>query len=60
LRGKDGHAFRAQRDHGAAPATTIVTTISDGRDQMPAFGRAYKPEELHDVSTYAREELAAH
>jgi len=24
---------------------------------MPAFGRAYKPEELHDVAAYIVEEL---
>ena len=51
---------------GIALATTklsveeIVTTNSNGRDQMPAFGRAYKPEELQDVATYVRDELAAH
>jgi len=37
-----------------------VTTLSDGRDRIPAFGRAYKPEDLQDVTTYVREELAAH
>jgi len=27
---------------------------------MPAFGRAYKPEDLLDVAAYVRNELAAH
>jgi mono/diheme cytochrome c family protein len=49
--------------HGAPLATTklsleeIVTTVSNGRDQMPAFGRAYKPEELQDVADYILAEI---
>jgi mono/diheme cytochrome c family protein len=30
------------------------------RDQMPAFGRAYKPEDVQDVAAYVRDKLAAH
>ena len=49
--------------HGAPLKTTqlslaeIMTTVSNGRDQMPAFGRAYKPEELHDVAAYILAEI---
>jgi mono/diheme cytochrome c family protein len=35
----------------------IMTTASNGRNEMPAFGRAYKPEDLHDVATYIVEQL---
>jgi alcohol dehydrogenase (cytochrome c) len=51
--------------HGAPLATTklsqeeIVTTIGNGRDQMPAFGRAYKPEDLQDVAAYILEYLVS-
>jgi mono/diheme cytochrome c family protein len=29
-------------------------------DRMPAFGRAYKPEDVQDVAAYVRDKLAAH
>jgi mono/diheme cytochrome c family protein len=34
-----------------------LTTIGNGRDAMPAFGRVYKPEDLHDVAAFILEEL---
>jgi mono/diheme cytochrome c family protein len=34
-----------------------MTTVSNGRNEMPAFGRAMKPEDLHDVATYIVEQL---
>ena len=37
----------------------IVTPISNKRDQMPAFGRAYKPEDLQDVAAYIVGQLRA-
>ncbi len=49
--------------HGAPLKTTqlsleeLMTTIGNGRDQMPAFERAYKPEDLHDVAAFILEEL---
>jgi quinohemoprotein ethanol dehydrogenase len=49
--------------HGAPLKTTqlsleeLMTTIGNGRDQMPAFGQAYKPEDLHDVATYILQEI---
>ena len=48
--------------HGA-PLTSrltladIMTTVGNGRNEMPAFGRVYKPEELHEVATFILEEL---
>ena len=36
----------------------IMTTVSNGRDQMPAFRRTYKAEDLHDVAAFIREESA--
>jgi len=32
-------------------------TISNGRDSMPAFGRTYRPEDLHDIAAYILEEI---
>jgi mono/diheme cytochrome c family protein len=49
--------------HGAPLKTTqlslaeLMTTIGNGRDQMPAFGRTYEAEDLHDVAAYILEEL---
>jgi alcohol dehydrogenase (cytochrome c) len=48
--------------HGA-PLTTrltladIMTTVGNGRNEMPAFGRTYKLEELHDVAAFILEDL---
>ena len=50
--------------HGAPlTATTLtlaelMTTIGNGRESMPAFGRAMRPEDLHDVAAYILEDLA--
>ena len=50
--------------HGAPlTATTLtlaelMTTIGNGRESMPAFGRAMGPEDLHDLAAYILEELA--
>jgi mono/diheme cytochrome c family protein len=48
--------------HGAPLTNTltiadIMNTVSNGRNEMPAFGRAYKPEELHDVAAFILEEV---
>jgi quinohemoprotein ethanol dehydrogenase len=48
--------------HGAVlkPELTILdimNTVTNGRNEMPAFSGAYRPEELHDVATYIRDEL---
>ncbi|HLF09801.1 MAG TPA: PQQ-binding-like beta-propeller repeat protein, partial [Gammaproteobacteria bacterium] len=48
---------------GGAQLTTALTlqdimnTVGNGRNDMPAFGRVYRPEELHDVATFILEEL---
>jgi mono/diheme cytochrome c family protein len=39
-------------------AHLLSASPSCGRDQMPAFGRAYKAAVLHDVAAFIREELA--
>ena len=50
--------------HGAPLTTTalglddLMTTIANGRDSMPAFGRVMKPEDLHDVAAYILDEFA--
>jgi mono/diheme cytochrome c family protein len=49
--------------HGAPLRSTklsleeIVSTVAAGRNEMPAFGRAYEPEDLHDVAAYIVEKL---
>jgi len=49
---------------GGAPAypdalvmETILTTATNGRNAMPAFGPVLSPEDLHDVASYILEEL---
>ena len=37
----------------------IMTIVSNGRDAMPALGRALRREDMHDVATFIREELLA-
>jgi alcohol dehydrogenase (cytochrome c) len=37
----------------------IMNTVGNGRNEMPAFGRVYRPEELHDVAAFILEELLA-
>lgn len=34
-----------------------MTTIGNGRDQMPAFRQALRPEDLHDVAAYILAEI---
>ena len=36
----------------------IMTTVVNGRNDMPAFGRTYKPEALQDLASYILELLA--
>jgi alcohol dehydrogenase (cytochrome c) len=49
--------------HGAPLTATTLSlaelmgTISNGRDSMPAFGRVYTHEDLHDVAAFILEEL---
>jgi alcohol dehydrogenase (cytochrome c) len=50
--------------NGAAPLTAalemgaILTTATNGRNAMPAFGPVYTVEDLHDVAGFIRGELA--
>jgi mono/diheme cytochrome c family protein len=65
-----GGPERSHDERGAggihdAPLTTttlsleaLMTTIANGREQMPAFGRALRPEDLHDVANYILTEIA--
>ena len=56
-----GTGVPRQRHGAPLTATTLlaelVTTIGNGRDAMPAFGRAMRPEDLHDVAAYILGEL---
>jgi mono/diheme cytochrome c family protein len=38
----------------------ILAVLTSGRDKMPAFGAALKPEELRDLATYVDQKLLAH
>jgi mono/diheme cytochrome c family protein len=41
-----------------SPLTTISRdNVADLRDAMPAFGRALRPDDLHDVAAYVLEQL---
>lgn len=48
------------RDDEAEPRGDRHNDQQRARDQMPALGRAYKPEDLQDVAAYVLERLAAH
>jgi mono/diheme cytochrome c family protein len=49
--------------HGAPLTTTtlslaeLMATIGNGRGEMPAFGGAMKPEDLHDVAAFILDRL---
>ena len=50
--------------HGGGPTLremrtvgTVIQTVSEGRNDMPAFGAALTPEQIRDVATYVIEQL---
>jgi alcohol dehydrogenase (cytochrome c) len=58
--GEDGRGGQ----HGEATQLTTALSLPDmlnivtnGRNAMPAWGRALRPEQIHDVAAYIREEL---
>jgi len=43
----------------SCPKEGPPTSITAGRNDMPAFGRVYEPADLQDVASHILEELAA-
>jgi alcohol dehydrogenase (cytochrome c) len=41
----------------ALPLADMMGIVANGRNAMPAWGRALSPEQIHDVASYIREEL---
>ena len=53
-----GRHSRRAADGDELTLAELMTTIGNGRESMPAFGRAMRPEDLHDLAAYILEELA--
>ncbi|MBN1240302.1 MAG: c-type cytochrome, partial [Gammaproteobacteria bacterium] len=56
------HGERGQGGHGGGPAFrdaltlgAVVQVVSEGRNDMPAFGGALTPDQIRDVSAYVLE-----
>lgn len=43
---------------GTRPAEAAIEVIANGRDNMPAFGHTYTPQQLCDLTRYVVERLA--
>jgi len=56
--GKGGHGGGAPLD-GVGDLAAAVATVTGGRNNMPAFGPVFTPEQIRDVSAYVVEALAA-
>jgi quinohemoprotein ethanol dehydrogenase len=59
------HGPNGEGGHGGGPAFTdvgsvgaVVQTVTEGRNQMPAFGNLLSPEDIRDVASYVAEKLA--
>ena len=58
------HGLSGEGGHGGGPAliaatnrSTVMQTVRDGRNDMPAFGRLLSPEQIRDVSAHVVETL---
>lgn len=58
------HGLNGEGGHGGGPAliaatnrATIIQTVRDGQNDMPAFGRVLSPEQIRDVSAHVAETL---
>jgi mono/diheme cytochrome c family protein len=54
--GKGGHTGGAPLDR-VADLATAIQTVTEGRNNMPAFRTAFTPEQIRDVSAYVVETL---
>ena len=59
------HGENGEGGHGGGPSLARATSagavaelVSNGRDQMPAFGSKLSAEQIHDVSAFVAEKLA--
>ena len=55
--GQGGQHGEAARLTTALSVQDIMTIVSNGRNAMPAWGRALRREDIHDLATFIREEL---
>ncbi len=58
------HGEKGEGGHGGGPAlasasneAAVVALVTEGRNQMPAFGSSLTPEQIRDVSAYVAEKL---
>ncbi len=58
------HGPSGEGGHGGGPAliaatnrSTVMQVVSEGRNEMPAFGRLLSPEQIRDVSAHVVETL---
>jgi quinohemoprotein ethanol dehydrogenase len=58
------HGLSGEGGHGGGPAltaatnrSTVMQTVRDGRNGMPAFGRELSPEQIRDVTAHVVETL---
>src|SRR5688572_21980494 len=56
--GKGGHTGGAPLDK-VRDLDAAIATVTNGRNNMPPFSRAFTPEQIRDVSVYVVEALAA-
>jgi len=55
--GKGGHTGGAPLDK-MRDLEAAIATVTNGRNNMPPFGRAFTPEQIRDVSVYVVDDLA--
>jgi mono/diheme cytochrome c family protein len=56
--GKGGHTGGAPLDK-VRDLDAAIATVTNGRNNMPPFGRAFTPEQIRDVTEYVLQVLAA-
>jgi mono/diheme cytochrome c family protein len=56
--GKGGHTGGAPLDK-LRDLDAAIATVTNGRNSMPPFGRAFTPEQIRDVTAYVVQVLAA-
>jgi mono/diheme cytochrome c family protein len=55
--GKGGHTGGAPLDK-MRDLEAAIATVTNGRNNMPPFGRSFTPEQIRDVSVYVVDDLA--
>jgi alcohol dehydrogenase (cytochrome c) len=55
--GEGGQHGEATQLTTALPLADMMSIVANGRNTMPAWGRALRPEQIHDVASYIRDDL---